>query len=62
MAQLQQAEKFERILTSERVQHDVVYEGISFWKEVFLRFKENRGAVVGIFLILLISFMAFAGP
>lgn len=62
MAQLQQAEQFERILTSERVQHDVVYEGISFWKEVFLRFKENRGAVVGIFLILLISFMAFAGP
>lgn len=62
MAQLQQTDQFERILTSDRVQHDVVYEGISFWKEVFLRFKENRGAVIGSILIVLISFMAFAGP
>ncbi|OJV64336.1 MAG: peptide ABC transporter permease [Clostridiales bacterium 38-18] len=54
--------RFERIMTSDAFQRDVVYEGISFWKDVFLRFKANRGAVIGMILIIFITFMAFVGP
>ncbi|PKM96152.1 MAG: peptide ABC transporter permease [Firmicutes bacterium HGW-Firmicutes-1] len=53
---------FERILNNEDFQTDVVYKGISFWKDVRLRFRQNRGAVVGIFLIIMIAFFAFFGP
>lgn len=53
---------FERVFTNEDFQKDVVYEGISFWKDVRLRFQANRGAVIGAFFILIIAFMAFVGP
>lgn len=53
---------FERILSNEAFQTDVVYKGISFWKDVRLRFRQNKGAVVGIILILIIAFFASFGP
>lgn len=53
---------FERVFKTEEFQKDVVYEGVSFWKDVRLRFQANRGAVAGIVFILLIAFMAFMGP
>ncbi|PKM50772.1 MAG: peptide ABC transporter permease [Firmicutes bacterium HGW-Firmicutes-7] len=53
---------FERILNNEDFQTDVVYKGISFWKDVNLRFRQNKGAVVGIIFILIIAFFAFLGP
>lgn len=53
---------FERVFSSEEFKTDVVYKSISFWKEVRLRFKANRGAVVGIFIIAFIAVMAFIGP
>jgi oligopeptide transport system permease protein len=53
---------FERIFNTESFQKDVVYEGISFWKDVRLRFYQNKGAVIGLVLIVIISFFAFIGP
>lgn len=53
---------FERVFSSEEFKRDVVYKSISFWKDVRLRFQANKGALVGIVLIILIGFMAFAGP
>lgn len=37
-------------------------EPISFWKEVFLRFKKNKIAVVGFILLVLLLIMAIFGP
>lgn len=59
---MNQTDQFERILNTEDFQKDVVYEGVSFWKDVYLRFIENKGAVVGMVLIAFITFMAFFGP
>ncbi|MTI46401.1 oligopeptide ABC transporter permease [Sporosalibacterium faouarense] len=53
---------FERILKNEKVQTDVVYKGISFWKDVGLRFYQNKGALIGLILIVIIVIMAFVGP
>ena len=54
--------QFERVFSNEDFQKDVVYEGISFWKDVRLRFQANKGAVIGGVFILLIALMAFLGP
>ena len=53
---------FERILSDEKIQSDVVYKGVSFWKDVRLRFYQNKGAIVGFLLISIIFVMAFIGP
>lgn len=38
------------------------YSAQSFWKDAVSRFVKNKGAVAGLVLIVLIVFMAFAGP
>lgn len=53
---------FERIFRDEKFQTDVVYEGVSFWKDVRARFYQNKGAIIGLILISLIVIMAFIGP
>lgn len=53
---------FERVFSSEKFKQDIVYEGISFWKDVRLRFQANRGAILGGVFIILIALMAFLGP
>lgn len=53
---------FERILMDEDFQKDVVYEGVSFWKDARLRFYQNKGAVIGIIMIAIITFFAIFGP
>lgn len=53
---------FERVFSSEEFKSDVVYEGISFWKDVRLRYQANRGAILGGIFIILIALMAFVGP
>jgi len=56
------ADAFERVLTTDEFQKDVVYEGLGFWKDVWLRFKQNKGAVIGIIAIVLITIMSIIGP
>ena len=41
---------------------DKVYASQSFWKDALGRFTKNKGAVFGLVMIVLIVFMAFAGP
>lgn len=55
-------ESFERIFREEQFQTDVVYKGSSFWQEVIQKFYQNKGAVIGLFLIAVIVIMAFVGP
>ncbi|KMY53216.1 peptide ABC transporter permease [Bacillus sp. FJAT-27231] len=35
---------------------------LNFWQDAWLRLKGNKGAIVGLILILLLSFMAIFGP
>jgi oligopeptide transport system permease protein len=53
---------FELADNSERVQIDHNYSSQSYWKDAYNRFKSNRGAVIGLIIILIISFFAAFGP
>lgn len=53
---------FERVFRDEKTQKDIVYEGVSFWKDVSLRFYQNKGALIGFVLITIIIALAFIGP
>ncbi|WP_321329959.1 oligopeptide ABC transporter permease [uncultured Ilyobacter sp.] len=55
-------EMFERVFSEEKIQKDIVYKGVSFWKDVRLRFKQNKGAIFGIIMITVIIFFAVLGP
>lgn len=45
----------------DRMSHELV-PGNSFLKDVFLRFKKNKGALIAMFLILIIIILALFGP
>lgn len=53
---------FERIFKNEDMQKDIVYKGVSFWKDVRMRFYQNKGAIVGLIMIAIIALFAFVGP
>lgn len=53
---------FELADNSERVQIDHNYISQSYWKDAFIRFKSNKGAVIGLIIILIISLFAIFGP
>lgn len=53
---------FERVFQNEKIKIDIIFEGQTFWKDVYQRFRRNKGAVIGLILILLIILLSFLGP
>ncbi|MNN02567.1 Oligopeptide transport system permease protein OppC [compost metagenome] len=53
---------FELANDNGRIQIDHNYTSQSYWKDAFVRFKSNKGAVFGLIIILIISFFAAFGP
>ena len=41
---------------------DMNFASQKFWKDAYLRFKKNKGAVFSLFVILLIVLLAIIGP
>ena len=41
---------------------DTNFASQSFWKDAYMRFKKNKGAVISFFCILLIILLAIVGP
>lgn len=41
---------------------DKTYENNSFWKDVYIRFKANKGAVIGLIMIAIIVIFAIVAP
>lgn len=52
---------FELVGTNNLLQNDIVYIGNSYWKDVLGRLTKNKGAVIGLICIVLISIMAIVG-
>ena len=52
---------FERVFQDERLKTDVIYQGQSFWKDVWHRFIQNKGALFGFIMINLVSYMICFG-
>lgn len=53
---------FELVFQDEALQTDMVDERQSFWKDVLVRFRKNKGAIVGLIFILLLLLMAIFAP
>jgi oligopeptide transport system permease protein len=50
------------LVGEENLSHvDKVYASQSYWKDVLNRFKKNKGAIIGLICIVLITFMAIVG-
>lgn len=55
-------EMFELVGMNESAGEQMTRERVGFWKDAARRFRSNWGAMIGLFIILLIGFMALAGP
>ncbi len=55
-------EMFEPIGADESAGEQITRERIGFWKDAARRFRSNWGAMIGLVIILVIGFFAFAGP
>ena len=53
---------FELVFQDETIQTDVVYQGQSFWKDVWHRFIQNKGSLVGFVFIVFLVLMAIFAP
>ena len=55
-------DKFEIVGNSSIESEKISKASLSFWKDVFTRFKKNKLAVFGLVLLILLIAMAFVGP
>ncbi|WLR51585.1 ABC transporter permease [Bacillus tianshenii] len=55
-------ELFEQVGTNTSDSEKISRPSISFWKDVWMRFKQNKLAMSGIILTALLAFMAIFGP
>lgn len=56
------AGEFERVAGDKIFDQNIEGEAIGFFKDAYLRFKKNKAAIVSMWIILLIVFMAILGP
>ncbi|WP_312095495.1 ABC transporter permease [Niallia sp.] len=55
-------DKFEIVGNSSIESEKISKASLSFWKDVFTRFKKNKLAVFGLVILILLIIMAFVGP
>ena len=55
-------EQFKVVGTREEDTEKISKPSLSFWKDVFMRFRKNKLAMVGIVVLILLIFMAIFGP
>lgn len=56
------AEDFKFVDSSKIAHIDEVYASQSYWKDIFSRFKKNKGAIFGLVCIVFVTIMAIIGP
>ena len=56
------AGEFERVAGNKIFDQNIEGEAIGFFKDAYLRFKKNKAAIISLWIILLIIFMAVFGP
>ncbi|MDA1475916.1 ABC transporter permease [Bacillus changyiensis] len=53
---------FEPVVVDHHEAEKITKKNLSFWQDVFLRFKENKLALTGLILLILIALMAIFAP
>lgn len=56
------AEQFEQVAGEKIFDQNIEGEAIGFFKDAYLRFKKNKAAIISMWIILFIVFMAIFGP
>lgn len=55
-------ELFEEIDKKERINTKYLKPGLSYWQDVWMRLKANKMAIIGLFIIIIITLLALFGP
>ena len=55
-------DSFERITIDSSHAEKISKPSLSFWQDAWLRIRKNKAAIVSMFILIFILFMAFAGP
>ncbi|MFJ7932883.1 oligopeptide ABC transporter permease [Sporosarcina sp. NPDC096371] len=55
-------DSFERITVDSSNAEKITKPSLSFWQDAWLRIRKNKAAIVSMFILIFIVFMAFAGP
>jgi len=55
-------DSFERITIDSSHAEKISKPSLSFWQDAWLRIRKNKAAIVSMFVLIFIVFMAFAGP
>ena len=55
-------DRFEPAEFYESIAENISTQRVSFWGDVWRRFRKNRGAVIGLLVVLLIGILAVVGP
>lgn len=55
-------DSFERITIDSSQAEKISKPSLSFWQDAWLRIRKNKAAIVSLFILVFILFMAFAGP
>ena len=55
-------DSFERITIDSSHAEKISKPSLSFWQDAWLRIRKNKAAIVSMFILVFIVFMAFVGP
>lgn len=55
-------DSFERVTVDSSQAEKISKPSLSFWQDAWLRIRKNKAAIVSMFILAFILFMAFAGP
>ena len=55
-------DSFERITIDSSHAEKISKPSLSFWQDAWLRIRKNKAAIVSMFILAFIVFMAFVGP
>ena len=55
-------DSFERITIDSSHAEKISKPSLSFWQDAWLRIRKNKAAIVSMFILIFIVFMAFVGP
>jgi len=55
-------DSFERITIDSSHAEKIAKPSLSFWQDAWLRVRKNKAAIVSMFILIFVVFMAFAGP
>jgi oligopeptide transport system permease protein len=55
-------ELFEQVQASNTKRDEIIKPSLTYWQDAWIRLKSNKGAIFGIIILLILTFLALFGP